>query len=1134
MLRKWGMTVLMLLIAPALAFAQNTGKIEGTVIDGDTGDPLPGASVALVGTQLGTITDIDGNYFIIGVPVGTYDVQASFVGYSSSVIASVEVSSGYTAQDIDFTLRAGVELDEIVVEYERPLIQKDAIGVPKIVSAEDIVNLPVRGVTAVASIQAGVVSQEGSNTLNIRGGRGSEVTFFIDGVKVVGSAALPQSAVQEQEMIIGNISARYGDAMSGIINITTKSGSPKFFGSFEGVTSESLDDFGYNLASMAIGGPLVGEKVNFFLAAEYTDETDRAPRAVGELRLDRDVLDQLDAFPVSLLGVDGEGNDVVIPVPASLAGGATVGSQYVDNSGNVVAVGGVIGFSDGTTISAPEGTVISNPEMVESAGRIDPALFKLDESKRGAGYNRLALNGNLTFNLIENVRIRVGGRYVGEETTDMQSTRSSVFAPDPVQVRPRTDVQFFTTWTHYLSNSTFYQLQVDYTDRTGKNYDPRFGDSFDDILRYGDFEDEAYATIRGYKNVRFDAETRIDDHGTPDDATDDTEFTVQIPRYEFRYDDGSFPNSETIASLVSPSGGLGPASRLFRFHNTQLRVNAMATTQIGIHQLEFGGEFEKQTIRNHEVNGFSISRFVADADGPESLATGETGFTSYDQLTWTQLESRVGYVGYNFRGTKEVDDENLDAYVTDNTADFGDAAYNVAPHEPIYYGGYVQDKIEFRDIVLNLGVRVDVFDNNTRVLFDKFSRLPIVRAGEAGLASGAIGEDFAVYYNSGAVEGFRDLEGNFYNTNGEIVQAGEILLSGASPQSKGNLVTEEVFRDYEPQVTVMPRIGVSFPVTDQALFFARYGVVAQRPSSNNFTSLAGMSRTSGRINNNGLEPEKTIEYELGFRQRLSTRSALTISGFFRQIKNLIQLEDITTARPIPYSSYQNRDFGTVKGFEFDFDLRRTNNVSLNANYTLSFAKGTGSSSTTTSTIVWINETPPNFISPLDFDQRHNLNLSVDYRLGKGQGPTVGGVKLLENFGVNVLAVGKSGLPYTPQVEPFSVIESKAPIPSGGINSDRTPWTTRIDLRIDRKFAVGDRTNLSAFIWVQNLLDADNVFGVWRATGLPDDDGFLSTPGGATFLSGSLPVAEELYRHRTRNLGNFGIPRLTRVGVRLDF
>ena len=144
------------------------------------------------------------------------------------------------------------------------------------------------------------------------------------------------------------------------------------------------------------------------------------------------------------------------------------------------------------------------------------------------------------------------------------------------------------------------------------------------------------------------------------------------------------------------------------------------------------------------------------------------------------------------------------------------------------------------------------------------------------------------------------------------------------------------------------------------------------------------------------------------------------------------------------------------------------------------------------------------------------------------------MKLFENFGVNVLATASSGQPYTGQVEPFSQIESKAPVPDGGINSKSMPWSNRIDLRVDRKFSIGSRSTLSAFVWVQNLLDTENTQGVWRATGLPDDDGFLSTPGGQQFLGGAPPVAETLYQHRNRNLGNFGIPRLTRIGVRLDF
>ena len=544
---------------------------------------------------------------------------------------------------------------------------------------------------------------------------------------------------------------------------------------------------------------------------------------------------------------------------------------------------------------------------------------------------------------------------------------------------------------------------------------------------------------------------------------------------------------------MTPSGGF--ETGYSRWHNQQIRFTATATTQIGIHQVEFGGEYEQRTNRFWSIgtSGIrSLARWFADGN-PEALETGEAGFSNYGDIPFQPFENRITAYGYSYNGLRETDNEDLEGYVNDCGADPRSApqsCYDTAPWEPIFYGGYIQDKIEFRDIILNLGLRVDVFDNNTRILADPFSRLPLVRAGEVGGAPSNIGNDYAVYFLGNDVAGYRDLDGNFYDVNGQQVQAGTILLTGAKPRNdSNNKVTEEVYKDYKPQVTWMPRIGVSFPVTDQSLFFARYGIVAQRPSSNSFASLTALSSATGRINNNALEPEETVEYELGFRQRLGARTALTISGFFRQIKNLIQLDDRRQAFPQGFSTFDNKDFGTVKGFEFDFDLRRTNGLALNANYTLSFAAGTGSSAFTTSTIVWIDETPPNFISPLDFDQRHRLNISLDYRLGQGEGPTILGGKLLENFGFNILATAGSGFPYTPVI---------------------------------------------AFVWVQNLLDQTNVNNVWRFTGLPDDDGFLATSGGRQFLEGQQIAAETLYHHRNRSLGNVGIPRLTRIGVRLDF
>ena len=1138
MLRKWGALVLLLLALPALAFAQNTGKLSGRIVDSSTGDGLPGATVVVEGTTFGTATDVDGQYFIIGIPVGTYNVQASFVGFQTKRVENVQISTGYT-REIDFELAPGVELDEIVVTYEKPLIQKDAIGVPKIVNSEEIVSLPVRGAAAVAKIQAGVVSKEGESTLNIRGGRGSEVTYYIDGVKVIGTTAVPQSAIEEQEMIIGAINARYGDAMSGIINITTKSGSPNFFGSVEALTSESLDDFGYTLASATLGGPIIPGKLSFFVSGEFLNEDDRDPRAVGQFSLTDAQLDDLRAAPIGFLATDDAGNQVLLPIPNSLADGATL---TVDDDGNPDVSSGGLTFSDGTTVAVPGNVDLASLSLnpASRAEYLTQSDFQDEAFKRARGNENISLSGNLTWNVFSNGRLRVGGRYNTGEFDNLVLTgrfstfsdRRSTFSPDMARIAERDDYQVYATWTQYLSDNTFYQLQVDFSDREGENYDPRFGNGFDDLLNYGDIHNPVHAALIGYKNVSLVPETRIDDHGTAD-TSDDTEFTVNVPTYNHRYEDGIVINDETTAGLVSLVGGTG--NSYFKFHNQQFRLQASATTQLGSHQIEFGGEYEQRTEREWGISASRLARYVADGN-PEQIDPNDpdqnpNGYNSYSEIPSFILEGLVGYYGYDVRGQNEVDTENFSNFLNLDK-NKPDADYNIAPYEPIYYGGYIQDKIEFRDIVLNLGLRVDVFDNNQRVFRDKFARRPIVRAGEIGGAPAGIENDYAVYFSGDDVVGYRDLNGNFYDAEGQRTNSADVLLNGLVRQSDSQ-ITEDMFEDYEPQVTWMPRIGVSFPITDQALFFASYGVVSQRPSDRNFASLDVLQGTSGASNNN-LLPETTTKYELGFRQRIGARSALTLSGFFHQINNLIQLRNLREATPSGYSRYENVDFGTVKGFEFGYDLRRTNGVAFNANYTLSFADGTGSGDRTTSVIVWIDETPPNFISPLDFDQRHKMNLSLDYRLGAGEGPTIFGAKLLENFGVNILATAGSGFPYTGVVEPFPVNASRAPNPSGGINEDRMPWTSRIDLRVDRRFLVSNGASVTAFLWVENLFDQQNTQNVWRFTGLPDDDGFLSTAEGIQFLESAVPASETLYNHRNRILGYVGIPRLIRLGARLDF
>ncbi len=1103
MLRKWSVLVLFALALPILAFAQNTGKLAGVVTDQATGDPLPGATVVLEGTTLGTAADVDGNYFIIGIPVGVYDIQVSFVGYQTETITGAEINSGYT-RELNFELQAGVELDEIVVQYERPLIQKDAIGVPKIVTAEDITSLPVRGAAGVAALQGGVVSDETSSNLNIRGSREQDVNYYVDGVRVVGNIAVPTEAIQEQEMLIGSLPARYGDAMGGVISITTKSGTPKFFGSIEGITSEVLDSYGYNNLAASLGGPLVGQRASFFLSGEFSDRLDAGPRAVGFPQYVGGV--DFRSNPQSVAIINDETGDIsYLPFPAGSLPDTLAAADFVDQ------------------LNVPDGFHLadaSHPSTVFTPSAFTAGDFDRQAERPNNGFQAFTVNGNVAFNPVDPIRIRIGGAYEQQENKLFSYVRS-IFATDRFRNDDQTQGRFFATWTHYLSGSTFYQIQADYSDWRRNIYDASFSKNVEDTFFYGDIDHPSNAVASRYRRYNSD-----------------------VDAYVPSYNDGSLPNFRDIQDNFSPPG-VGP-SGYQKERKERFSVSANATTQIGLHQIEFGGEYEQRTERFFS-NGDPVPLAARFADDNCEAGAGVC-VSSYNDLDFNVLDDDIFYYGYNYLGTEEADSEDIDAFT-------GGTNYNLAPFKPIYYAGYIADKIEYRDIVIQVGLRVDVYDANGKVLRDRFALLPIVRAGDVGGAPSGIGSDYAVYFNesTGAVVGYRDLDGNFFDASG-VDSGPQAIRNAGSPRVKtdasGNEIrrlTSEVFEDYEPQVNWQPRIGVSFPVTDRALFFASYDVLSQRPTENFYDTIQQFAQAlerSKRNNNVNLKPQKTTQYELGFRQRLGERAAIQISGFYKDLQNLISRRIVQNVFPSNYQTYENVDFGTVKGVELEFDLRRTRNLQINANYTLSFADGTGGDSDATSQITWRQETNPfypRFLTPLDFDQRHTLNLTLDYRLGEGEGPQIGGAYPLSNFGFNIVANIKSGKPYTRRNDISPIYTAFNGFLEGEINGQSQPGSTLLNLRIDRRFALGG-ADLVAFLWIQNLLDTDNIINVYSQTGLADDDGYLSIDQGRADVSARRESQSPLlaqsyvdyYGFATESPFNYGIPRQTRLGLRLLF
>ena len=243
----------------------------------------------------GAQTDFDGNFTIKPLGPGTYNLKATFVGYTTAEITGIIVSiDKITFADVKLG-KGAVDITAVdVTAYKVPLIDKGNPAVQTTITQEDIKAIPSRDVNSVAATAAGVYQRDEGDALNIRGSRSDGTDYYVDGVKVRGSAQVPQSAIEQVTVITGGVPAQYGDATGGIISITTRGPSKDFSGGVELATSELTDSYGYNLASANVSGPIYSKKdkegnksplIGFFLSAEGEWMKDPNPSAIGSYRV---------------------------------------------------------------------------------------------------------------------------------------------------------------------------------------------------------------------------------------------------------------------------------------------------------------------------------------------------------------------------------------------------------------------------------------------------------------------------------------------------------------------------------------------------------------------------------------------------------------------------------------------------------------------------------------------------------------------------------------------------------------------------------------------------------------------------------------------------------------------------------
>jgi outer membrane receptor for ferrienterochelin and colicin len=288
--------VVMALALAGQARAVEMGEVAGTIVSAETGQPVPAASVMLVGTTIGVVVDLDGRYRL-SAPAGDYTLQVQSLGFKTELREKVTVRPGLTRrEDIRMGPGEDVKLPAIEVEGKYDLIQPESSTSRRIIRGDDVRSIPVDDVLEAIKLVPGVVAAGGD--LHFRGGRSGEVQYQLDGIPVrdplqTEPFSISTVALSETEVLTGGMDAEYGNAQSGIVELQTRDGGEKFAGE---IRYES-DDYGapdrtytnFDRLALGFGGPLVAQGLTFF--ASYEGTYDDTYLKTAEERDSRTILD---------------------------------------------------------------------------------------------------------------------------------------------------------------------------------------------------------------------------------------------------------------------------------------------------------------------------------------------------------------------------------------------------------------------------------------------------------------------------------------------------------------------------------------------------------------------------------------------------------------------------------------------------------------------------------------------------------------------------------------------------------------------------------------------------------------------------------------------------------------------------
>ena len=837
--------ILLLLAVPEYALAQGSGQIQGQVTDAETGEPLPGVNVTIPEIQRGAATDEDGEYVIIGVPAGTYDVVASFVGYSTVRQTDVLIEIDRTTT-LDFSLEpAVVEQEEVVVQAEREILHKEVSSSQQIVTPEALDKAPgTRSLEDFLQKQAAFTGE-----MEIRGGSADQIGAVVDGISLSSERfdepqmSIPLSAIRQVSVMSGGYNAEYGDFRSGIVNITTKNGSPDEY--------EGRIDISASAPRMKHFGSSIYSPQNYFLRPHLDPSvafvgTEEAWADDPQLRQQysrfagwENMVDDYNAgkspeqqaTALDLYLWNAWMHMIELPVKELEAAGYEVDPELAEKFANHARERE--GTNSDWNIDAGLGGPI--PFLSRSLGN---ATFYVSHTSQKNFYSipvkRRAHRVHSTLLTLQsiptpNLRLNLKGYYsknlgtleattaysspeLGFQPVDnlynVRDVNSGVsWYPDFYSPGSRTTAMIGLNVEHSITSRTQWSAQLSMTrnyDQAGAPYTPR--DST--IIRFGPIEvleEMPYGWSPGNTSV---GGTRYGEYETP----------YGISNYYANLGHAWFDSTIT----------------------NQYNLNLDFSSQIGDHNL---------------------------------VKTGiDLGYDHFDNNLWT---FRFGHP------------ENNNNYYWDRSV--------------LKAGFFAQDQITYEGIVANLGVRLDYY------------------SPQGTWPTGA-------RYN--------------FNVYGGATQDIWERWQELDEQSDS-----DILKPIESQLVASPRLGLSFPVTENSKFFFNYGHFRSMTPSRNMWMVA-VDEQGGlqEIGSPNMAPPRTIAYETGVEYNLLNSYLFRISGYYKDVTGQHgEITYISQDGRLSYDSYNNNEYRDIQGVEFSVSKRAGQWLTgwINYNYMLEKTGYTG-------------------------------------------------------------------------------------------------------------------------------------------------------------------------------------------------